>query len=422
MPLTIELGDAQHRLLTSAKPTAVLQGGGGCGKTFVEAVTVAALAETYPGSRGAFLAPNYPQLRQAFSPHFTALLTQSGLHERVTWHKADNVITWPNGSAVFLRSVQDPEMILGLDLAWAVADELGLWKARAWDYLQNRLRQPGYPHIIRGGYTPKGAAHWTAERLVPSDETEVIRSSMMDNPSVTPDVIDRVRREYGEGSDLWRQEVLGEFVAWQGLVYAFDQEIHVANPTRDTLFTSVHAGVDWGWENPGAIVVVGIDEYDCAWVIRELVESHQPVSEFWAREALDLQRRYNVVSWECDPSAPENIDLFRRAGVRATQANNRVLPGIQSVAARFSSDRIRISPECPHLIGELRSYTWRQRSDGTTVADEPVKANDHAVDALRYAIMALATPRALVAWRTRSERRRRPTDEPERADTHGAGA
>ena len=179
-------------------------------------------------------------------------------------HKADNVITWPNGSAVFLRSVQDPEMILGLDLAWAVADELGLWKARAWDYLQNRLRQPGYPHMIRGGYTPKGAAHWTAERLVPSDETEVIRSSLMDNPSVTPDVIDRVRREYGEGSDLWRQEVLGEFVAWQGLVYAFDGGSIV--PTRRA--TAVHLcpcrrGLGLG--EPGAIVVVGIDEYDCAW-------------------------------------------------------------------------------------------------------------------------------------------------------------
>ena len=76
MPLTIELGDAQHRLLTSAKPTAVLQGGGGCGKTFVEAVTVAALAETYPGSRGAFLAPNYPASGVLLT---SPRLTQSGL-------------------------------------------------------------------------------------------------------------------------------------------------------------------------------------------------------------------------------------------------------------------------------------------------------------------------------------------------------
>lgn len=406
-PLTIALSAPQWDLFMSDAPIAVIQGGAGCGKTYAEACLVAQLAEAHPGSRGAFLAPNYPQLRQAFSPHFTALLAQSGLSERVAWQKADNVVTWHNGSQVFMRSVQDPEAILGLDLAWAVCDELGLWRARAWDYLQSRLRQPGYPHIIRGGYTPKGAAHWTAEKLVPGPEVEIIRATMMDNPSVTPDVIERLRREFGEGSPLWLQEVLGQIVAWEGLVYEFDQERHVAEPGRDQVFTVTYGGVDWGWENPGAIVIVAVDTEDVAWVLRELVESHQPIDAYWAREAVDLQRRYNVVSWECDPSSPENIDALRRAGVRAKGAMNRVLPGIQSVGARFSSDRIRISPDCPHLIGELRSYTWRQRSDGTTIPDEPVKANDHACDALRYAIMGLSAPRTTATWRTHTERRRR---------------
>jgi len=397
--------------MESTAPTAILQGGGGCGKTFVEAGIVMLFAEQYPGSRGAFLAPNYPQLRQAFAPHFTMYLTQSGLHSKIQWHRADNIITWHNGSSIFLRSVQEPEAILGLDLAWAVCDELGLWNERAWDYLQTRMRQPGYPHLIRGGYTPKGAAHWTAARLAPSENIEIIRAALMDNPSITQDVLDRLRAEYGEGSDLWRQEVLGEFVAWSGLIYPLREEVHVAEPPHITegmqCYTNVVAGVDWGWENPGAIVYVGVDHNDVAWVLDEVVAEHQPVQEYWAKHALDGQRRYRVSSFACDPSSPENIEAFRRAGIRARAAQNRVLPGIQAVAARFATDRIKIAPGCTHTLSEMRTYSWRQRGDGTVVPDEPQKVRDHAMDALRYAVMELARPRALVAWRTRQQSRRR---------------
>jgi len=37
------------------------------------------------------------------------------------------------------------------------------------------------------------------------------------------------------------------------------------------------------------------------------------------------------------------------------------------------------------LLKEIRSYKWKEDKDGK-ILDEPVKFNDHAISAMRYAI------------------------------------
>ena len=48
--------------------------------------------------------------------------------------------------------------------------------------------------------------------------------------------------------------------------------------------------------------------------------------------------------------------------------------------------RLTIDPSCVETINEFESYVWRPEKD------EPVKENDHAMDALRYAVYATAQP------------------------------
>ena len=58
-----------------------------------------------------------------------------------------------------------------------------------------------------------------------------------------------------------------------------------------------------------------------------------------------------------------------------------VKKGIDSV----KSFPLRISASSSNLIKEIKFYKWKEDKDGN-VLEEPVKFNDHAVDAMRYAI------------------------------------
>src|SRR5574343_599291 len=45
--------------------------------------------------------------------------------------------------------------------------------------------------------------------------------------------------------------------------------------------------------------------------------------------------------------------------------------------------RLTVNPDCKNTINEFESYIWKPNKD------EPVKENDHAMDAIRYGYLGL---------------------------------
>ncbi len=65
-------------------------------------------------------------------------------------------------------------------------------------------------------------------------------------------------------------------------------------------------------------------------------------------------------------------------------ANNDVLLGIKITAKFVSQKNIMITKGCHNLIDQIQSYSWDPKA-ADRGEDKPVKVNDHATDALRYA-------------------------------------
>jgi hypothetical protein len=79
---------------------------------------------------------------------------------------------------------------------------------------------------------------------------------------------------------------------------------------------------------------------------------------------------------------------LRARGLWVSPGVNDVLAGIDAVTRLIRSGRLKVMRgRAPNLLRELESYVWEQR-DGQPL-DRPRKADDHALDALRYAVMAL---------------------------------
>ena len=97
-----------------------------------------------------------------------------------------------------------------------------------------------------------------------------------------------------------------------------------------------------------------------------------------------------------DPASPDNIRAFVDAGLPAEAGNNTVLTGIQLVKNRLAwqadgQPRLAVHADAIHLIDEFEQYQWAENRLG--VRDQPVKAHDHALDALRYLVVGADQPR-----------------------------
>jgi len=138
-----------------------------------------------------------------------------------------------------------------------------------------------------------------------------------------------------------------------------------------------------------------------------LIEEHyqrQRLVDDWARVAKQAFDTHRPTRFYCDPSEPDSIKAFKEHHVPAVKARNTVNPGLQAVKNRLvvqgdSKPRLFISRSAVNTIAEFESYQWTENKHG--MRDEPVKANDHALDALRYAVMGLATPTKRQATATR---------------------
>ncbi len=338
------------------------------------------------------VAPSFPMLQRMVLPKLRELVEAAGIPADIPWSVKE--ARFFNGSIIYFAHAQKSETLRGPNLGFFWLDEAALVPEDTFLILQARLREePGLGWITT---TPKGR-NWVYRRFIeaPGEDYAAVHCRTQDNPYLPPWFVEELRRSYtGEWA---AQELDAEFVEFGGLIYKmFKPELNVfasaPEPLRERK-QRVVAGVDWGYTAPGAIVVV-VEDRECKWwVVEEAYQRGLTVAGDggWVELALELRDRWGIGEWYCDPSEPDHIEEFRRAGLNAMPANNAVIPGIQRVAAALEQAGLRIHEHCVNLLDEIRQYHWELDAEGRPKENErPAKGNDHALDALRYAIMALS--------------------------------
>ena len=91
-----------------------------------------------------------------------------------------------------------------------------------------------------------------------------------------------------------------------------------------------------------------------------------------------------------DPSASSFITSLVKNGEKVMKAKNEVYSGIQKTYRMLNEGAIKINKDkCPGLIKEIGMYIWNQKRADTLGKEDPVKANDHFCDALRYIVSTI---------------------------------
>lgn len=394
MPIT--LYPQQGQFTGTQAHHAAFIGGIGSGKTTAGAVRALLASQGYIGqtkrlrtpNTGMIIAPTYTMLRDASLRTFEEVA--NGAIDR--FQRSTMQMTLVNGSEVLWRSADAPDRLRGPNLTWVWLDEAALMSADVWPIMLGRLRQFGKQGYIWATTTPRGR-NWLYTTFVrdhaADDDYKLVQASSFDNVHLDAAVLAGWQAAYQ--GDHARQELGGEFVSYEGMVYPeFSQARHVV-PTLPENRAYAVGGIDFGYTNLSVVLVVSVDSDGRACVIAESAESQRHLDDL-AAIALQYQTAYGVQQFYCDPAAPDSIAHIKEAGVRATRANNSVMTGIQAVKARWLSGgdglpRLTVYAGCRNLLTELETYRWLHGAENT-----PLKRDDHSVDALRYAIMGLDKP------------------------------
>lgn len=206
-----------------------------------------------------------------------------------------------------------------------------------------------------------------------------------DNPHIPKEELDKAALELP--ADRFAQEYLADFRKAEGLVYKeFDRRKHVWSEekvTKQVTATSVMRliGLDWGYTNPTAILSIVRDTDDHYWVMSEYFKSQKTTAEIIEYAASLQGSKYYP-----DPAEPDRNAEMRKAGLNVQEVSKDVEAGINAVRELFKTGRLHIHAACTNLINELELYHYPEKKPDKNEYEAPVKEDDHACDALRYAL------------------------------------
>lgn len=271
--------------------------------------------------------------------------------------------------------------IRGMTAFGAYINEASLANQEVFDEIKARCSGKGARIIA--DTNPDHPEHWLLKDYINSKADGIISNhfKLDDNTFLDKRYIRETKATTPKGI-FYDRGVNGLWVSGNGVVYPnFDRKAHsISRSEAESIaFDRVFAGVDWGWEHWGAIVLIGV-KGSTYYVVEEYAAKHKYINE-WIGIARDIIARYGNIPFYCDPARPEHVSAFQQAGIRAFNGNNRVLSGIEAVATLIENDSFRIVyDECPRFREEIYKYIWKKNTG------EPLKENDDVLCAIRYGI------------------------------------
>lgn len=360
-------------------------GGIGSGKTKAGAAEAILNAVENPGSTWLLVAPTYPMIEDPMRVTLDELCPKEIVYPYEAGKRRQRFV---NGSQFIFRSADVPNRLRGPNCSGGWGDEAAMWPGKAFDIFIGRFRLPparGWLTTTPNGYD------WIYRRFVESGSKiyGITNCDSRENPYLPEDFVSSLLETYS--GQFAKQEVGGQFVAAEGLVYQeFGRLTHVVDSIPESRIKEVVVGVDWGFSNPTALIAVGFDNDDNAYVLEEFYKRKALLPQI-IEAAQAMQKKWKAVQFYADPSEPQNIMSFVNAGIPCARARNEVIPGINRVNTMIARNvngkkGLTVHSSCANLIREFENYRYPDDKEGHAERDVPVKASDHAMDALRYAL------------------------------------
>lgn len=339
------------------------------------------------GDKIAYIAPTYQQARDIAWEMMIRELRPIIIKKNEA--RLELEVMNKDGKSVLLvlRGWESIETLRGQKFRFVVIDEVASMR-NFWVGWQEVLRPAltdlqGHCLFIS---TPKGFNHfYDLYNLQDKDsDYKSFHFTTYDNPFIPREELEKARLEITE--DRFAQEYMADFRKQEGLVYKeFSRDRHVIEVyPEESNITETFAGIDFGFTNPTAVIHLKRDRDENYFVIAEWYKTQRTdkqIAEYVA--SCNFNRVYPDPE---SPSAIEELNLHHVSVVEVIKNKDSIQTGINKVRELFKTNKLFIHKSCVNLISELETYAYPERRPNMNEYENPIKENDHALDALRYAI------------------------------------
>ena len=289
------------------------------------------------------------------------------------------------------------DKIRGSSIKYCYGDEVTTWHEDVFTMLKSRLDKP-YSKFD-GTLNPESPHHWVKKFL--DSDADIYRQSYTidDNPTLDPDVVANLKREYS-GTVYYDRYILGLWTPAEGVIYR-----HIADAPQDFVLYDLPAimfatiGVDFGGNGSatafnctgftsGMDQIVTLKEY-----YKKGITTPLELERAFIRFVRDCQREYFVGDAYCDSAEQTLIQGLRVACAREGLAINihNARKGPINDRIRFfcrlqAARRHKIMRGCTHTMEAFQNAVWDPKHLTEDVRLDNGVYNIDSLDAQEYAV------------------------------------
>lgn len=285
-------------------------------------------------------------------------------------------------SSIILRGWEAIETLRGQKFDFIVVDEIA--SMRNWAINWQEVIRPTLTDV-RGEAlfisTPKGFNHFYElyNMQHKDDDYKSFNFSTYDNPFIPFDEIEKAKKELTD--DRFAQEYLADFRKTEGLVYkSFNRDTCIYNDKQYVAIDRI-APIDWGYTNPATVYLIEKDTDRHYWVSSEFYKTGKTTSEI-----IEYAKSLRPNKVYPDPAEPDRNEEARKAGLNIRHVSKDIEAGVNCVQELLKQGRLHIHVDCINLIQEFETYSYPEKKPNQNEYENPIKENDHGLDAIRYAL------------------------------------
>jgi phage terminase large subunit len=363
---------ANKKAYEDGYPVICNEGGSRSSKSYSVVQLLIHIALTTPKIRISLVSHSLPHVKRGIYRDFKTIMGNWFIWDENDFKYTDFIYTFKNGSYIELFGLEDPDKAKGPARDILFINEANLISKALYDQLI--IRTTGQVFL---DWNPADFVSWVYD-VADDPNNKRIHSTYLNNISNLSDSQIKNIEQYKDLPDdfMWKVYGLGERGAAKELIYTQWKQ-YSETPNGDTFY-----GLDFGYVHPAALIKV--THYEGQNYFEEIIyQSGLTLSDLTRLIKEKVPERATIYA---DAAEPKSIEELYRQGFNIKPAQKDVWAGI----VKMKSYPINIHYHSQNLRREFMSYKWK-KDKNDNVIEEPVKANDDALDASRYAVFTHLT-------------------------------
>jgi phage terminase large subunit len=355
----------------------VVRGGTSAGKTFGILPLLIDKAIKEPLLEISVVSESIPHLRRGALKDFLKIMMSLNRYKDDQFNKSTLKYTFANGSYIEFFSADQPDKLRGARRTILYVNECNNIEFDA--YYQMAIRTSG---DIWLDYNP-ASTFWVDKEILTQPNVDFVTLTYLDNEALSDTIIKEIESAKIKAltsnywANWWQVYGLGQTGSLEGVCITDWNEIDLPLDAR-----VLCAGMDFGYTNDPTSLVL-MYKYNDAYIFDEIIYKKGLLNSEISNLLKSNGIEDIIYADSAEPKSIAELNSYGHNVLPVSKGRDSITYGISLI----NQNKIYVTSRSKNLINELRNYIWLTDKSGVKM-NKPIDAYNHAIDAMRYAIMS----------------------------------